>query len=126
MKFFQILMAYNVLGNASLLNLDIEDINVIMDFRKKAFPYIKSFQDLQKDVAERLKPNITEDMSKEDIEALNEEFRIKVNQALNEDFNKDIDINLDNKKTSPRAESLILKNSNITINDLEAFRFLLG
>lgn len=120
------MMAYNALGRASLTNLDINDVKVILDFRKKAMPHINAFQEAQKDALEQLKPDIKEGMPKEEVEKLNKEYERRVNEALNEDFNKEIDLGLVDKKTSPDAEALILQNSKLTINDIELFRFLLG
>ena len=126
MRYYQIMMAYNALGRASLTNLDINDVKVILDFRKKAMPHINAFQEAQKDALEQLKPDIKEGMPKEEVEKLNKEYERRVNEALNEDFNKEIDLGLVDKKTSPDAEALILQNSKLTINDIELFRFLLG
>lgn len=49
MKLYQIINAYSNIGDISLFNLDDNDIDVIMDFRGTALPFVNSFNELQKE-----------------------------------------------------------------------------
>lgn len=126
MKLYQIINAYSNIGDISLFNLDDNDIDVIMDFRGVALPFVNSFNELQKDAADRLKPAITDDMSQENKDSLIEEFTIKYNRLINDELNKEVDIKISDKKTSSKVRNILLKSNKITVNQLDSFRFLLG
>lgn len=126
MKLYQIISAYNNIGELSLLNLDDNDIDVIMNFRRVAFPFVNSFNELQKDAVDRLKPAITDDMSQENKDSLIEEFTIKYNRLISDELNKEVDIKISDKKTSSKVRNTLLKSNKITVNQLDSFMFLLG
>lgn len=126
MKLYQIINAYSNIGDISLFNLDDNDIDVIMDFRGVALPFVNSFNELQKDAADRLKPAITDDMSQGNKDSLIREYTIKYNRLINDELNKEVDIKISDKKTSSKVRNILLKSNKITVNQLDSFRFLLG
>lgn len=124
MKFYQILMANNILNGVSLNSLNIEDAKCILDFRRKVAPHISAFEQARKDAAEKLQPTFTDDMTADMRKALEEEWNAKVLEALTDELNREIDIEV--KKTSPDAEALILVNNKVAMGELDVLRFLLG
>lgn len=124
MKLYQIIIANNILNGVLLNSLNIEDVKCILDFRRKVAPHISAFEQARKDAAEKLHPTFTDDMTADMRKALEEEWNAKVSEALTDELNREIDIEV--KKTSPDAKALILVNNKVTMGELDVLRFLLG
>lgn len=137
MKFRNIQNAYAALKGVKINTLEVEDAKIILNFRKEARPHIEAFEAFLQDVNDSLKPedfdNLVEIEKKLD-EATQEEkayyhksvsaWRNKVNVALGEELDKDIDITFGT--LSKDGVALFLKAKEWTVEEWESVDFLMG
>lgn len=137
MKFVDVFVAYDVLGNASMSTLDVESVGVILDNRMLMRSRVDEYNALLADAQEKFRPeNYDEIMQmKQNWNNLSANERDLVNNAIAEYSNKlgtvlepklneEIDIEL--KKISRKDASKLMVENKWTPNDLDKISIIIG
>ena len=137
MKVFEIINAYNLLSEAKINSLNIEDVKKVLSFRKAARPVVEDFEKFRQDAEESLRPDNfnelveleklgdkrTEEQTAIYVDAVRA-YRSSINEALDAEWNKEITANFD--KLSEGALPLLIKANDWPLAELEKLEFLLG
>ena len=135
MKIYELINAYYALQGVKINTLKMDDVYVMLDFRKDARPYVEAFEAFSKDVDEVMKPadfdELVEIERKGDKATPSEivhhhiavmEYRNKIAEAIAEERNKDVEVA--HGTLSTEAYDQLLKAKDWTIEEWEAIRFL--
>lgn len=135
MKIYELRNAYYALQGVKINTLKMDDVKVILNFRKDARPHIESFEAFSKDVDEVMKPTdfdeLVEIERKGDKATPEEivhhriavtEYRNKIVEAIAEERNKDVEVA--HGTLSTEAYDHLLKVKDWTIEEWEAIGFL--
>lgn len=108
LKVRTIVEAYNILGNAK--NIEVSEMIKVYKLRKEARPHVESWEAYLQDVHKTF-------------EGLSEEDKAAVNKALNEELNKEVELDFEKLKMETVADSI--KNSGLSAGAMEAFEWLM-
>ena len=135
MKIYELQAAYVVLQGVKINTLKMDDVKVILNFRKDARPHIEAFEAFSKDVDEVMKPadfdELVEIERKGDKATPEEimhhriavtEYHNKIDEAIAEERNKDVGVA--HGTLSAEAYDQLLKAKDWTVEAWEAIGFL--
>lgn len=135
MKIYELQAAYVALQDVKINTLKMDDVKVILNFRKDARPHIEAFEAFSKDVDEVMKPTdfdelveierkgdkaTPEEIAHHHIAVM--EYRNKIDEAIAEERNKEVVVS--HGTLSAEAYNLLLKAKDWTIEEWEAIGFL--
>jgi hypothetical protein len=137
MKFVDVFVAYDVLGNASMSTLDVESVGVILDNRMLMRSRVDEYKALLADAQEKFKPENYDEimrmkqnwnnLSANERELVNTtiaEYSNKLGTVLEPKLNEEIDIEL--KKISLKDASKLMVENKWTPNDLDKISIIIG
>lgn len=137
MKFVDVFVAYDVLGNASMSTLDVESVGVILDNRMLMRSRVDEYKALLADAQEKFKPENYDEimqmkqnwnnLSANERELVNNaiaEYSNKLGTVLEPKLNEEIDIEL--KKISLKDASKLMVENKWTPNDLDKISIIIG
>lgn len=137
MKFVDVFVAYDVLGNASMSTLDVESVGVILDNRMHMRSRVDEYKALLDDAQEKFKPENYDEimqmkqnwnnLSANERELVNTtiaEYSNKLGTVLEPKLNEEIDIEL--KKISLKEASKLMVENKWTPNDLDKISIIIG
>ena len=135
MKVYELQAAYVALQGVKINTLKMDDVKVILNFRKDARPHIEAFEAFSKDVDEAVKPadfdELVEIERKGDKATPEEiahhhiavmEYRNKIAEANSEERNKDVEVA--HGTLSAEAYGQLLKAKDWDVEAWEAIGFL--
>lgn len=135
MKIYELQAAYTALQGVKISTLKMDDVKVILNFRKDARPHIEAFEAFSKDVDEVMKPadfdELVEIERKGDKATPEEiahhriavtEYRNKILEAIAEERSKDVEVG--HGTLSDEAYDQLLKAKEWTVEAWEAIGFL--
>lgn len=135
MKIYELQAAYMALQGVKINTLKMDDVKVILNFRKDARPHIEAFEVFSKDVDEAMKPADFDklvEIERKGNKATPEEiahhriavteYRNKIIEAIAEERNKDVEVS--HGTLSAEAYDLLLKVKDWTVEEWEAIGFL--
>lgn len=135
MKVYELQAAYVALQGVKISALKMDDVKVILNFRKDARPHIEAFEAFSKDVDEAMKPadfdELVEIERKGDKATPEEiahhriavtEYRNKIVEAIAEERSKDVEVA--HGTLSAEAYDQLLKAKDWSIEEWEAIGFL--
>lgn len=135
MKVYELRNAYYALQGVKINTLKIDDVNVMLDFRKEARPHVEAFEAYSKDADEVMKPadfdELVEIERKGDkatpSEIVHHNIEIQkytraVNDALRKERNKEVEVPFGT--FSPEAREKLFKAKEWTVEEWEAIGFL--
>jgi hypothetical protein len=103
----------NIIGTMILAGAPIEDVKAIVRFRREVKPVVDAWNEVVKDIMEKLKPADGATISKE-------EFNARLNEALNDEAKREVEVTP--FTLSEAGEEVILAQSKITFGELEYLR----
>lgn len=137
MKFVDVFVAYDVLGNASMSTLDVESVGVILDNRMLMRSRVDEYKALLADAQEKFKPENYDEimqmkqnwnnLSANERELVNTtiaEYSNKLGTVLEPKLNEEVDIEL--KKISLKDASKLMVENKWTPNDLDKISIIIG
>lgn len=137
MKFVDVFVAYDVLGNASMSTLDVECVGVILDNRMLMRSRVDEYKALLADAQEKFKPENYDEimqmkqnwnnLSANERELVNTtiaEYSNKLGTVLEPKLNEEVDIEL--KKISLKDASKLMVENKWTPNDLDKISIIIG
>ena len=137
MKFVDVFVAYDVLGNASMSTLDVESVGVILDNRMLMRSRVDEYKALLSDAQEKFKPENYDEimqmkqnwnnLSTNERELVNNaiaEYSNKLGTVLEPKLNEEVDIEL--KKISLKEASKLMVENKWTPNDLDKISIIIG
>lgn len=135
MKVYELINAYYALQGVKINTLKMDDVYVMLDFRKDARPYVEAFEAFSKDVDEVMKPadfdELVEIERKGDKATPSEivhhnieiqKYNKAVKDALRKERNKDVEVA--HGTFSPEAYDQLRKVKDWTIEEWESISFL--
>lgn len=135
MKIYELQAAYMALQGVKISTLEMDDVKVILNFRKDARPHIEAFEAFSKDVDEAMKPadfdELVEIERKGDKATPEEiahhhreviEYRNKILEAIAEERSKDVEVA--HGTLSAEAYDKLLKAKEWTVEEWESVGFL--
>ena len=135
MKVYELQAAYVALQGVKINTLKMDDVKVILNFRKDARPHIEAFEAFSKDVDEAMKPadfdELVEIERKGDKATPEEirhhhteviEYRNKTDEAKAEECSKDVEVA--HGTLSAEAYDQLLKAKDWTVEEWESVEFL--
>lgn len=135
MKVYELQAAYEALQGVKINTLKMDDMKVILNFRKDARPHIEAFEAFAKDVDEAMKPADFDELvaierkgDKATPEEINHhhteviEYRRKIAEAKAEECNKDVEVA--HGTLSAEAYDQLLNAKDWTIEEWESISFL--
>lgn len=135
MKVYELQAAYMALQGVKINTLKMDDVKVILNFRKDARPHIEAFEAFSKDVDEVMKPTdfdeLVEIERKGDKATPEEiahhrtavvEYRNKIVEAIAEERDKNVEVA--HGKLSAEAYDQLLNAKEWTVEEWEAIGFL--
>lgn len=136
MKVKDIVTAYKALGEAKTATLEMADILAIVKARRAMRPIVEDYEAFVKDVVEKMKPADFDklvEIEQRLNEATDEEkqhhlkgviaYRMACDKACNEEFSKDVDIELG--KLSEDAQAKLLKENEWNVGKLDELAVML-
>lgn len=134
MKIYELQAAYMALQGVKISTLRMDDVKVILNFRKEARPHIEAFEAFAKDVDEAMKPadfdELVEIERKGDKATPEEiahhrravtEYRNKILEAIAEERSKDVEVA--HGTLSAEAYDQLLKAKEWTVEEWESVGF---
>lgn len=136
MKLKEVVSLYKILGEAKVSNLDESEIIKIVKARKLIRQSAEEYDAFLKDVQEKFKPenfeyiqnalqnwNNIDDQERIEVNKVVRTYELKINAAVAEELEKDVDIILD--KLSEESVTKLLKHNDWKLNKLDELQPML-
>lgn len=136
MKLKEVVSLYKILGEAKVSNLDESEIIKIVKARKLIRQIAEEYDAFLKDVQEKFKPenfeyiqnalqnwNSIDDQERIEVNKIVRTYELKINAAVEEELEKDVDIVLD--KLSEESVTKLLKHNDWKLNKLDELQPML-
>lgn len=136
MKLKEVVSLYKILGEAKVSNLDESEIIKIVKARKLIRQSAEEYDAFLKDVQEKFKPenfeyiqntlqnwNNIDDQERIEVNKVVRTYELKINAAVAEELEKDVDIVLD--KLSEESVTKLLKHNDWKLNKLDELQPML-
>ena len=136
MKLKEVVSLYKILGEAKVSNLDESEIIKIVKARKLIRQSAEEYDAFLKDVQEKFKPenfeyiqnalqnwNNIDDQERIEVNKVVRNYELKINAAVAEELEKDVDIILD--KLSEESVTKLLKYNDWKLNKLDELQPML-
>lgn len=136
MKLKEVVSLYKILGEAKVSNLDESEIIKIVKARKLIRQSAEEYDAFLKDVQEKFKPenfeyiqnalqnwNNIDDQERIEVNKVVRTYELKINTAVAEELEKDVDVVLD--KLSEESITKLLKHNDWKLNKLDELQPML-
>lgn len=136
MKLKEVVSLYKILGEAKVSNLDESEIIKIVKARKLIRQSAEEYNAFLKDVQEKFKPenfeyiqnalqnwNNIDDQERIEVNKVVRTYELKINTAVAEELEKDVDVVLD--KLSEESVTKLLKHNDWKLNKLDELQPML-